>query len=195
MKKAFTLIELLVVVLIIGILSAIALPQYKKAVTRANAVQMFVVFNAYSQAIDRWILANGEDVSSRIRFTGSEGSGGLDIDGYTHEDTHNDRLGKVTVQAWISSTNGGIAIYGDNTTILGRCSVQFQRQHGSTQWNMTAITVWTEGGTSASVAGDGECEELKQFMCQYWKANGNGLGRSPSKSQCEKYGITLQLAE
>ena len=71
MKKGFTLIELLVVVLIIGILAAVAVPQYQRAVGKARAVEAKTVLSSYMKALH---LAHLE--------TGGEGnpSGELSID-------------------------------------------------------------------------------------------------------------------
>ena len=73
----FTLIELLVVVLIIGILAAVALPQYQKAVEKSRATQALTLLRATANAVQTFYLANGtwprsfDDLDIDISWTGN----------------------------------------------------------------------------------------------------------------------------
>lgn len=67
MKKnnfGFTLIELLAVVLMIGILTSVALPQYRRSVQRAEAMEALVNLKTIFDSAKRYRAANSETPGS-----------------------------------------------------------------------------------------------------------------------------------
>ncbi len=59
-KHGFTLIELLTVVMILGILTAIALPQYRKAIQRAEAADALINLKTLFDASKRYYSYHSE---------------------------------------------------------------------------------------------------------------------------------------
>ena len=68
MKKGFTLIELLVVVLIIGILSAVAMPQYTLAVEKARLTEAISIMKHVHNAMQVRYLECGGNSEYMYQF-------------------------------------------------------------------------------------------------------------------------------
>ena len=125
-SNAFTLIELLVVVLIIGILSAIALPQYQKAVLKSRFTQAKLLAIAIARAQQAYYLANS---SFTVNFDE------LDIDLPAPTQKHSSQTRTTYVYPW-----GNCHIeYGNTHCVIAEHNLEYSIYHpNNTAWHQFA---------------------------------------------------------
>lgn len=80
-QKGFTLIELMIVVAIIGILAAIAIPQYQNYIARSQVSRVMAETGALRTAIESCMMNGIVEASCDLGWTHSNlmGSGGVDV--------------------------------------------------------------------------------------------------------------------
>ena len=143
MKRGFTLIELLVVVLIIGILSSVALPQYTKAVEKARATEAIQTASALTRAIDIWLLENGGFPSSVV--DGQEMGLAIELSGGEWVDEQTYQTKNFYANSVCTSAQCSIEIMTEPTL---KYSFYLKKNNANGEWGKECYTQLTEIGNA-----------------------------------------------
>ena len=186
-RKGFTLIEVLVVVLITGILAAVALPQYQKAVKKTRLTNWITTTHTLSQSIDIYLLEH-DWPSQPTYFTGD------DTSSVNHFSSDIDL-------PWIKSSSDHMNSYNDTGSwqavcFNDRCEICVNTSSGTnTKWlgsKTVCVKKWPNSYNSHWVlsAITGDADENTKLICQYWATHyGADRMTNSRKTACASLGV------